>query len=530
MEKKVFFSFIGTLLLFVNLHAQIEHRDTLTIVSFNDFHGAFVEEENIPGAASLTQTIRNIKKTYPNVQVFSVGDNFSGSYFSRITGGSLQNLLFQRTGVRYSSVGNHEFDWGLDSLASIACNGEVQYLAANIFLDSIEQKDSTLKIPYWLKPYAIESLTLSEKPFRIAIIGLTTLETATKTNATNIKGLKFTSPTDMARKMMNILKDSADIYLCLSHIGTDMANGIPVFTDVEVDSLPYVFGVSAFLTGHSHKKVWGSTNGVPILQAAVNGLCVGMLQFEILTDSVGQRNIRYLYGKVIPVGKEKDKLVEQAVDRLLQDTIYQFTHKLTTATEALVHDRSVNKFAFTEMGALVSRAYEKCYKKWKRKTSEKEIVIGISNFGGIRTGFEKGDITVLKAGNVLPFGGEIRACKMNGRELKQLFSYGISCSSGRIQSNNIEITMADDGKILELAYLGKKRRVLKDSIDYVVLAESFITQGGDKYDSTLFDREIVDFNILPLSFRDPTQAFIYYLSTLPEVNSQSVAICKIKKK
>ena len=111
--------------------------------------------------------------------MLSVGDNFSGSYFSRITRGNPLPEMFQEMDVRMSAVGNHEFDWGLPYLTDTA-KVYMNFVAANIITD----RGDTLE---WAKPYRIVTLNLKNGgTVRVAFVGLTTTDTAHKTSPENI--------------------------------------------------------------------------------------------------------------------------------------------------------------------------------------------------------------------------------------------------------------------------------------------------------------------------------------------------------
>ena len=162
--------------------------DTLAIFSFNDFHGAFASDGITPGAARLVQMTQNEKQRYPHSIVVSGGDNFSGSYFSKITKGEPIKEMYEAMDVEMSAIGNHEFDWGLPYLVDTAALN-IPHVAANI----TEEKRYTH--PDWLSPYRIVERKLKDgSSLRIAFIGLTTTDTYVKTKPENLKGLQFTHP------------------------------------------------------------------------------------------------------------------------------------------------------------------------------------------------------------------------------------------------------------------------------------------------------------------------------------------------
>ena len=69
-------------------------KDTINILAFNDFHGSFQQTGNIPGAGRLVRTLNDLRATLPNVCVVACGDNYSGGYFPRLTGGHPLDEMF----------------------------------------------------------------------------------------------------------------------------------------------------------------------------------------------------------------------------------------------------------------------------------------------------------------------------------------------------------------------------------------------------------------------------------------------------
>lgn len=68
----------------------------------------------------MVQMTQNEKQRYPHSIVVSGGDNFSGSYFSKITKGEPIKEMYEAMDVEMSAIGNHEFDWGLSYLVDTA--------------------------------------------------------------------------------------------------------------------------------------------------------------------------------------------------------------------------------------------------------------------------------------------------------------------------------------------------------------------------------------------------------------------------
>lgn len=498
------------------------HPDTLTIISFNDFHGAFAKDQGTPGAGEFTQMLLDAKAQNPNTIIVSVGDNFSGSYFSRITRGEPLPEMYKTIGVEMSAVGNHEFDWGLPYLTDTAAK-YINFVSANIV------KQEKCDRPDWLLPYRIVQKQLgSGQTVNIAFVGLTTTETAHKTNPENIEGLEFTHPLGAAcEQTLYYLKDkeNTDMIVLLAHIGTDMAVADRIM-ECNAKVLPYMDGVSALITGHSHKVVLDRLNGMPVIQAGVNGAYIGKLQFVLSKQNEQQSkfDITYLRGDTIKTKAATNPHIDSLVNTYIKK--HRFDKKLTTATDDLIHNRNINKFAYTPVGALVTAAYARCFTDAAIAGTAGKPVIGINHYGGLRTSIHKGDVSRLKAGNVLPFGGNLVAYNFDGKRLKQLLNAGRSNKNGFLQSSFLTLTMEND-KITRVEFIKNgKPQEITDTTPCIVVLDDFITSGGDGYDSTLFTGyEIAGFNHLG---NETTTAFINFLDGMESISTEMAPMPLVK--
>jgi 2',3'-cyclic-nucleotide 2'-phosphodiesterase (5'-nucleotidase family) len=502
-------------------------NDVLTILSFNDFHGQYAADFDIAGAARLVSTIKS-QNASGNAIVLCGGDNFSGTYFSRITNNCLGSELYENCGVKYSCIGNHEFDWGIDTLISFATRGSMTYISANIFSDSA----MTVR-PNWLKPYVIEQRKLSSgRSVKVAIIGLTTIKTKTSTKASGTKTIFFQNPYPATQAVMKYLKDSADVYVILAHIGMSMVDERPVFDAGEnADSLPYIEGINAIIAAHSHNVVMGHINEVPVAEAGCYGNYVGCIQLNLSS--------RTSTVEILPTADAKpDADMEKSTEKIIADTRFGLSEVLAVAEQEIPYDYASKASEFTELGAMITTAYSDRFKELASKDAEmSKIVIGLSNFGAIRVPFEKGNITMLKAGNVLPFGGELQAYEITGRELKAFFSYGIFGTAaknlGMLQSHNLEITVKDSA-ITEIRYVKSDEnettagdsRLIADNDRVIIVAENFVLTRGDGYPQ-INTHPVKAFNTASSEKRDPTIAFADYLRSKKKIELSTAVKCKI---
>lgn len=494
----------------LSLFAQQSKLDTLSIISFNDFHGAFAKDEGLPGAGELVQMILNEKQKCANTIVVSAGDNFSGSYFSRITRGKPLPEMFKAVDLKLSAIGNHEFDWGLPFLKDSATL-YTNYIGANITTNGSD-------IPNCLKPYQIINQKLKDGSIlRIAFIGLTTTDTAHKTSPENVAGLEFIHPLGAAcvQSLYKLKGEGViDMIILVAHIGTDMAD-IDRIIEANAKALPFMDKVDAIITGHSHKVVLDKVNNVPIIQAGVNGLYIGKLMFQVRTNG-NRRDISYIMGDTIRVNCKGNNEMTQLVDKYMN--MYKFNKKLTISKDNLIHDRNVNKNSYTALGAYVTASYVDCF-SISNSLSKAKIIIGVNHFGGIRANIAAGDVTNLRAGNVLPFGGDVAAYNFDGKRLKMLFNEGRINKNGYLQSSYLELNIDKSNNITRIYYTKDKQRVeITDNTQCVVVLDSYITTGGDGYSASLFTgNEIIPFNNLK---KETTTAFINYLGGQKTISSK----------
>lgn len=495
-KNKLLVVLLSSFLFNLNTFAQDVTMDTVSIFSFNDFHGAFVKDRGASGAASLVGMINQLKANNPHPIVVSGGDNFSGSLFSRITRGEPLKQMFEKMKVELSAVGNHEFDWGLTYVADTAAK-YIPFVSANIL-------DSKGGYPSWIKPYQIVERTLRDgKTFRVAFVGLTTTETPLKTQPENVKGLNFIHPLGAAAvQILSELKkeNKIDLIILLMHIGTDMKDPYRI---VELDSkqLPFLPGVDAIISAHSHEIVLDKINNVPIIQAGSNGSHISMLQFQVRNNK-GLRDISFIKGDTLNAQKgvpdpEMEKIVNQYMDK------YHFSDIVSVADDDLIHDRLVNKFNYTIPGAYITKGYAEYYKKLHPE--EKVPVVGCNHFGGIRASIYKGQVNRLQAGNLLPFGGKVGAFRFDGKRLKKLLNDGRHNNAGFLQTSDISMKLNKEGQIIEVSVNGKP---INDNDSCIVVLDTYITTGGDGYDKSLFSDKLEEMD------DESTTIFIKYLQSL----------------
>lgn len=515
-----------------SLHKK-SHTDTINFLYFNDFHGSFQEDGKTPGAARFVAQIEALRDSLPNVIVLCGGDNYSGGFFPRLTGGKPLAEMFELCQVEYSAVGNHEFDWGIPAMTERMKWGKTRYLVANIFIDSTRNTR-----PEWACPYILQNRQLKNgSQVRIAIIGLSTQETKTAALPSIVKDLQFANPVTTANHLAEQLKDSTDFILLLTHIGSSQdAQGNITFTDEGVDALSQIKGIDGIFTGHSHNEVCGLKDNIPVVQARNYGRRLALVQFEVNQDRKGNIQQRFLQSKILNIGKTLNQEMQMIVDQYLNMPEFRFQEIICNNQTELNPLDPVNPGEFTYLGALVTQSYANCYREMHPEDSS-EVVVGVCNVGAIRTILPQGPVTRLQAGNIIPFGGVLNAFEFNGEELITLLQSGIYCKAGWLQYHQMDIEI-ENNKITKAYYLPTPKQPdtrieIVPEGRYIVVTENFLSSGGDGYNPNLFHKKIEKFNIETpehMAKRNPTDAFIHYLQKLGTVDTLKIHVpgCRIR--
>ncbi|MBC2581078.1 5'-nucleotidase C-terminal domain-containing protein [Clostridium sp. DJ247] len=450
---------------------------TIDIVSFNDFHGNLAEDPGStgknPGMAKLVAAINEHKEANPNTVVVSAGDNYQGSAMSNLTYGAPVSAMMKQLGVVASSVGNHEFDWGVDRINQWTKDGNFDYLASNIY-------DKTTGEPVtWAKPYKMVTVD----GLKIGFVGLTTPETAYKTKPDNVATLEFRDPAASAEVWADKLKSGklpegkADVVIALTHMGTAQDSNGNITGEVVDSGLCNVDSIDAVISAHTHNTVSGTVNNKPVVQAWYAGRALGYLSITVdKTTGI----VQSIVPNVDNISKRKSQLVP---DSIAEETYNDFNTEVKpilddvkgfTDTD-LTHDR------FSEGTSLLGQ--------WTTDVMRKAVgvQIGITNGGGLRVPIPAGSITMGTLYTVMPFDNTLVKMDLKGSDLKRVIENGIANGSvGWVQVSGVKVyydKSAPKGNRITAMFLEDGTPIDMNK-SYSVVTNDFMYTGGDKYDFT----------------------------------------------
>ena len=234
------------LLLVVATGAEAKKHKQLVILHTNDTHSCILPlkellaDTAIAGRGGFIRRIAMIKeqrKEHPkNLLLFDSGDFSQGSSYYTMFKGDVEVGLMNRMGYDAVTIGNHEFDFGLENMARVFKMANFTIVCANY--------DFTGTVCEGLvKPYVV----LKRNGVRVGVFGLGA-KLQGLVSGKNCVGVKYLNPAEVTRKMVDILRnqEKCDVVICLSHLGWDISD----YSDEEL--IPDTRGIDIVLGGHSH--------------------------------------------------------------------------------------------------------------------------------------------------------------------------------------------------------------------------------------------------------------------------------------
>ncbi|EAP2560209.1 bifunctional UDP-sugar hydrolase/5'-nucleotidase [Salmonella enterica] len=484
--------------------AQAYEKDKtykITILHTNDHHGHFWRSEygeyGLAVQKTLVDSIRKeVAQEGGSVLLLSGGDINTG-----VPESDLQDAEPDFRGmnlIRYDAmaVGNHEFDNPLTVLRQQEKWAKFPFLSANIYQKSTGER--------LFKPWAI----FTRQDIKIAVIGLTTDDTAKIGNPEYFTDIEFRKPAEEAKVVIQELNmnEKPDVIIATTHMGHydngDHGSNAP--GDVEMArSLP-AGSLAMIVGGHSQDPVCMASenkkqvnyvpgtpcapdkqNGIWIVQAHEWGKYVGRADFEFRNGEMKMVNYQ-----LIPVnlkkkvtwdnGKSERVLYtpEIAENPQMLSLLTPFQNKGKAQLEVkigsvnglLEGDRSKVRFVQTNMGRVILAA----------QIARTGADFGVMSGGGIRDSIEAGDITYKSVLKVQPFGNIVVYADMSGKEVVDYLTAVAQMkpdSGAYPQFANVSF-VAKEGKLTDLKIKGEPVDPAKT---YRMATLSFNATGGDGY-------------------------------------------------
>lgn len=220
----------------------------ITILHTNDTHSCVMPlSENLADTAVAgrggylrrIEMLKEERKKHPDLLYFDSGDFSQGSPYYTLYKGEVEIELMNRMGCDATTIGNHEFDFGLDNLARLVKKAKFPFLCANYdFTGS--------PLEGLVKPYVI----IRRNGIKIGVFGIDTqLEGLVERK--NYGTLKYLDPVEVALEVATLLKEKkkCNVVICLSHLGWNIGG------DDDKRLMSRTRYIDLVLGGHSHTNL-----------------------------------------------------------------------------------------------------------------------------------------------------------------------------------------------------------------------------------------------------------------------------------
>lgn len=246
----------------------------ITILHTNDTHShidpfpaTHPKNPNQGGVARRAALIEQIRKTEPNVLLLDAGDIFQGTPYFNYYGGELEFKLMSMMQYDLATIGNHDFDNGVEGLFAQLPHAKFEFVSANY-----DFKNTVLDT--FVKPYKI----FKKDGIKIGVFGLG-VELDGLVDKGLYKETKYYNPIEIATDITKKLKDEekCDLVICLSHIGFEYKNDANKVCDIMLAQKTR--NIDLIIGGHTHTFL-----DKPVIQKNLDGQ-------QVLINQVGAYGI-----------------------------------------------------------------------------------------------------------------------------------------------------------------------------------------------------------------------------------------------
>lgn len=264
----------------------------ITILHTNDVHSHIDpfgpndgRNANKGGVARRASLVESIRQENPNTLLLDAGDIFQGTPYFNFFGGELEFKLMSMLKYDAATIGNHDFDNGIDGLYAQIPHAKFDFVSANYDFSNTVM-DTHVK-PY--KTFVKDGIKIGVFGLGIELNGLVTKELYKET--------KYLDPVEIAQDMSRILKteEQCDLVICLSHLGYNYKKSPSKISDLKLARSTK--DIDLIIGGHTHtflpkptieKNIEG--NSVLVNQVGCYGLYLGKIDFYF--DSVKNKSAK----------------------------------------------------------------------------------------------------------------------------------------------------------------------------------------------------------------------------------------------
>jgi 2',3'-cyclic-nucleotide 2'-phosphodiesterase (5'-nucleotidase family) len=478
-------------------HAPVAGR-RLRLIGTNDVHGALEPRPDSNGvmrgghayvAAAIKGAAAECQLPLFTTLLLDAGDEYQGTPASNFAYGRPVVDVFNRLGLAAAALGNHEFDWGQDTLRARMRQAKYAILGANV-------RDTLGRSVPWIRSDTL----IVRGGIKVGVIGLATRQTASSTRASNVVGLRFDDPAPIVDSLTRRLRGSgADVVLVVAHAGAfcDRTGQTGCAGEIVDLAQRLTQHVDAIISGHTHSLVNAIVNGIPILQGRSQGQAIDIIDLPLdAPEATPTHQVR----DVLPDSIAADPDIQEIVSRATAVVAPRVSHPVATIAEYMKKSASGAEEQVT-LGNLIADAMR----------VEGKGDVGIMNNGGIRAPLRAGTATYGDLFEIQPFGNVLYRVTIGGRDLRTYFENLVGRRRPIVHLSGTvleyDTTRTPGSRLVSVTIGGAP---LDDARNYAVVVNDFEYTGGSGLGFGAAAKRAENLDLVDLD------AFIDYLQRQPQ--------------
>jgi 2',3'-cyclic-nucleotide 2'-phosphodiesterase (5'-nucleotidase family) len=431
----------------------------LRIIGTNDFHGALEPRPDNSGkrrggaaylATAIKQAAAECKPPACETILLDGGDEFQGTPASNFAFGRPVAQIFNQLGYAASALGNHEFDWGQDTLRARMRDVRYRFLGSNVrYADGRDV------------PWIQDDTLVTRGKLKVGVIGVASVLTASTTRAANVADLRFLAPAPIVDSLARGLRArGADYVVVVAHDGAFCDRTGTASCRGEIVTLAQALRepIDAIISGHTHTLVDATINGIPVVQAYTGGTAIDVVD-------LGPDGTTYKVRNVVTDSITPDPAIAAIVRRAVNRVAPLVNRKIATIATDLTRDEPQYP-----LGNLIADAM--------RKVGKGDV--GVMNNGGIRATLRAGAATYGSLFEIQPFGNILYRVTVTGTALRNYLERLVQ-RDVRVHVSGVTITYdstrAAGSRIVSATLADGKQ--IEPTAQYSVILNDFLATGGE---------------------------------------------------
>lgn len=413
---------------------KLDNIDDLVILYTNDVHCGVDNSETSFGYAGLAAYKKYMEDVHYAVGLVDCGDAVQGEAIGTLSKGEYIIDLMNYLGYEAGTLGNHEFDYGMEQLAKLIDAADFDYVSAN-FQYIGEGEGLVSPDPYVIKTYG---------DIKIAYVGIATPESLTKSTPTYFQDAEgnwiYTFCNDASGQALYeatqeavdaAREEGADYVVALAHLGEDEISKPWRSSDLIANTN----GIDVVLDGHSHsvipEAIVKNKDGEDVLLSSTGTKLANIGKLTITADGELRTEL-IARNRYSDVDADTQEFLDEIKDQY-NEVIKQVVAHTDVALVINNPDTGIRavRYRETNLGDVCADAY--------RYVMESDIAF--VNGGGVRADIAAGDITYEQIIAVHPFGNAACVVKASGQQIIDALEMGaraVTCDAetGKIDSEN----------------------------------------------------------------------------------------------